>query len=116
MQLAGLNREHAIDLVRHIYDLHMIRNQIDPGIAVELARLVAQQDAVEFRSQCPAYHADISGETRKGIDVWAREPAGKILYDNFVVAMVYGERVAFDTAIATSVAMVDAAWPLAVKR
>lgn len=116
MELAGLSRGRGLTLVRHIYDLHMIRDHIDLGSAVELARQVAQQDAAEFRNQYPAYHADIPGETRKGIDVWTREPAGRYLYDNFVAAMVYGEQVKFSTAIATSVAMVDAAWPLALRR
>ena len=115
MELAGLSRGHDLSLVRHIYDLHMIRDHIDFGIAVELARQVAQHDAAEFRNQYPAYHADIPGETRKGFDVWTKEPAGRDLYDNFVAAMVYGEQVKFSTAIATSVAMVDAAWPLALR-
>ena len=115
MELAGLSRGHDLTLVRHIYDLHMIRDHVDLGSAVELARKVAQQDATEFRNQYPAYHADIPGETRKGIDVWTREPAGRDLYDNFVAAMVYGEQVKFSTAIATSVAMVDAAWPIALR-
>lgn len=115
MELAGLSRGRDLTLVRHIYDLHMIRNEIDLGTAVELARAVAQQDAAEFRSQYPAYFADIAGETRKGIEVWVNEPASKLLYDDFVAAMVYGESVAFTTAITTAVAMVDAAWPRPVK-
>ena len=114
MELAGLSRGHDLTLVRHIYDLHMIRDHIDLATAVELARKVAQQDAAEFRNQYPAYHDDIPGETRKGIDVWTMEPAGRNLYNNFVATMVYGEQVEFSTAIATSVAMVDAAWPLAL--
>lgn len=116
MALAGLSRGHDLSLVRHIYDLHMIRDRIDLRGAVELARQVAQRDAAKFKSQYPAYHADIPGETRKGIDVWTREPAGRDLYDNFVAAMVYGEQVKFSTAIATSVAMVDAAWPRVLRR
>ena len=115
MELAGLSRGHDLTLVRHIYDLHMIRDHIDPGSAVELARQVARQDATDFRNQYPAYHDDIPGETRKGIEVWTRESAGKVLYDNFLAAMVYGEPIEFDTAIATSVAMVDAAWPIALR-
>jgi predicted nucleotidyltransferase component of viral defense system len=115
MELAGLSRGHDLSLVRHIYDLHMIRDHIDLGSAAELARQIARQDAAEFRNQYPAYHADIPAETHKGIDVWTREPAGRDLYDNFVAAMVYGEQVNFSTAMATSVAMVDAAWPLTLR-
>ena len=113
MELADLSRSHDRTLVRHVYDLHMVRDHIDFDTAIELARQVAQQDAAEFRNQYPAYQADIAGETRKGIDVWTRQPARRNLYDNFVAAMVYGEQVKFSTAIATSVAMVDAAWPRA---
>jgi predicted nucleotidyltransferase component of viral defense system len=54
MEQAGLSRAPSDPtLVRHIYDLHVIRNHIDRTAAVELARLVAMQDATQFKNQYP---------------------------------------------------------------
>ena len=50
MELAGLSRDPDPTLVRHIYDLHAIRDHIDQAATVELARLIAQRDAEEFRN------------------------------------------------------------------
>jgi len=111
MELAGLSRGHDRTLVRHIYDLHMIRDHIDMPKAIELIRLIARQDADEFKNQFPAYFADIAGESRKAIDAWTQPHAGRDLYFNFVAAMVYGAQVDFKDAMSTTVAMVDAAWP-----
>lgn len=67
MELAGFSRAPDPTLVRHIYDLHLIREHVDRAAAVELARLVAVQDAEEFKNQYPAYHADITVETHKAL-------------------------------------------------
>jgi predicted nucleotidyltransferase component of viral defense system len=112
MELAGLSRDPDPTLVRHIYDLHMIRNHIDRPAAIDLARRVAMQDAEEFKNQYPGYHVDIVGETRKAIMALMTTQAIKERYADFVAAMVYGEQADFDTAIATSAALVDDAWPL----
>ena len=112
MALAGASPTFDETLVRHIYDLHMIQSHIDLPKAIELAREIAMQDAEQFRNQYPAYHADVAGESRKGIEVWGQPHAGRDLYFNFVAAMVYGEAAAFNDAIATVRGMVDAAWPV----
>jgi predicted nucleotidyltransferase component of viral defense system len=111
MELAGVSRNPDPTLVRHLYDLHMIRDHIDRDTAVALVREIARQDAEEFGNQYPAYRADIVGETRKALAAWTQDPAAKSLYDNFVAAMVYGERVAFSAAISTLTGLVDDAWP-----
>ena len=74
MILAGLSRDPAPTLVRHIYDLHAVRDHIDKTAAIDLARQIAQKDAEEFKNQYPAYHADIAVETRKAVQAWLTEP------------------------------------------
>lgn len=111
MELAGVSRDPDPTLVRHLYDLHMMTDHIDRAAAIALAHQVAQQDAEEFKNQYPAYHADISGETRKALVAMRSIPTTRARYTNFVAAMVYGEQSSFDTAMASLAALVDEAWP-----
>ena len=103
MEMAGLSRDPDPTLVRHIYDLHMMREHVDPAVVATLARAVAEADAKEFGPQFPAYAADIAGETRKALDALRSDPRHRDRYDRFVATMVYGERTAFDAAMATVV-------------
>jgi len=101
MDLAGACRDPDPALVRHIYDLHMMRDHIDPAVVAMLARDIAADDAKEFRNQYPAYEADIAGETRKALAALRADPLHRRRYEDFVAAMVYGERPEFDEALAT---------------
>lgn len=99
MEMAGASRDPDPTLVRHIYDLHMMRDMIDPAEVADLARAIAETDAAEFASQFPAYVADIAGETRKALDALRSDPLHRERYNRFVAAMVYGEGVDFTTAM-----------------
>jgi len=101
MDLAGLSRDADPALVRHIYDLHMMRDLIDPGQVAALACDIAAADASEFRNQYPAYAADIAGETRKALDALSTDPVHRARYTEFVAAMVYGEKAEFEEAMST---------------
>jgi predicted nucleotidyltransferase component of viral defense system len=101
MDLAGLSRDADPAIVRHIYDLHMMRGLIDLGEVAELARDIAAADAAEFGNQYPAYAANIAGETRKALDALRTDPLYRARYEGFVTAMVYGERADFEVAMAT---------------
>jgi hypothetical protein len=106
---AGVSRAPDPTLVRHIYDLHALRERIDRGQLAQLAREIAAADAEEFGNQDPAYAADIQGETQKTILALQTDPTYRQRYDGFVAAMVYGDRWAFDEAVAT----VAQLWPAA---
>jgi predicted nucleotidyltransferase component of viral defense system len=110
MDLAGLSRDFDPALVRHIYDLHVLRDHIDRGTAIALARDIAAVDAAEFRNQYPAYHADIAGETRKALDALHSDVVHRQRYDRFITAMVYGEKVEFNDAMRTVTDLVNDAW------
>jgi predicted nucleotidyltransferase component of viral defense system len=105
MDLAGLSRDADPALVRHIYDLHLMRDLVDRHAVAEMAKEIAAADAVEFRNQYPAYHADIAGETRKALDALRTDPVHRARYTEFVAAMVYGEKAEFDEAMATVTAI-----------
>ena len=99
MELAGLSRDPDPTLVRHIYDLHMMRGHLTRPRLPRGPRH-RRDRCQEFRNQYPAYAADIAGETGKAL-----EPCELILapprYDDFVFAMVYGERAEFAAAFTT---------------
>ena len=105
MDIAGLSHDADPALVRHIYDLHTMRDLIDPDEVARLARDIAAADAAEFRNQYPAYAADIAGETRKALDALRTAPIYRARYADFVGAMVYGEQTEFDDAMATVTAL-----------
>ena len=107
MELAGLSRDPDPTLVRHIYDLQMMRDLIDPDQVAELARAIAEADAQEFRNQYPAYAADIAGETRKAIAALQTDPDYRSRYGDFVSAMAYGEWPEFEIALSTVVALAE---------
>jgi hypothetical protein len=110
MELAGVSRDPDPALVRHIYDLHMMREHLDPAVVATLTRDIAAADAKEFRNQYPAYAADIARETRKALDALRTDPLHRRRYDDFVSAMVYGERPEFEDAMATVIGTAVMAW------
>ena len=101
MDLAGLSRDADPALVRHIYDLHLMRDLINVDEVAKLAHNVAAADAAEFRNQYPAYAADIAQETQKAITALTSNPIHRNRYDSFITAMVYGEKPAFVEALGT---------------
>jgi hypothetical protein len=110
MDLAGASRDPDPALVRHIYDLHMMRGHLDLEVVATLARDIAAADALEFRNQYPAYAVDIAGETRKALDALRTDPLHRRRYDDFVSAMVYGERPEFSEAFGTVTGLAKDAW------
>ena len=109
MDLAGVSRDPDPALVRHIYDLHMMREHIDTAVVAVLARDIAAADAREFRNQYPAYEKDIAGETRKALAALRSDPLHRRRYEDFVAAMVYGERPEFEEALATVTGLAETA-------
>jgi predicted nucleotidyltransferase component of viral defense system len=105
MEMAGASRDVDETLVRHIYDLHMMRDLVDPIEVAALARSIAEADARQFAHQYPAYAADIPGETRKAIDALQSDPVYRSRYGDFAIAMAYGERPEFDTALGSVVGL-----------
>lgn len=94
-------------LVRHIYDLHMIRAHYDASKAAELAREIMEQDAEEFGNQFPAYRENPVAETMRAVDALAADPLYAGRYADFLRDMVYGERPDYTDCIKTLKAVTD---------
>jgi len=107
MDIAGLSRDPDPALVRHIYDLHIMRGHFDPDQVATLARDIASADAKEFHNQYPAYTADIAGETRKALAALISDPLHHDRYTRFMADMAYGERPEFDYALGTVVMLAE---------
>jgi Nucleotidyl transferase AbiEii toxin, Type IV TA system len=110
MELAGLAPNPDPTLVRHIFDLHRMRDHMDAAVVASHAREIAIADAEQFRNQYPSYAADIAGETRKALDALRTDPAYRDRYARFVADMVYGERAEFDEAFATVAVLASETW------
>lgn len=108
MELAGVSRNPDPTLVRHIYDLHVIRERIDPEETGALARQIAQADAEEFKNQYPAYADDIAGETRKALLALRTDADIVERYARFAAAMVYDTPPSYDKALTTVLNLADA--------
>ncbi|MDR3488595.1 MAG: nucleotidyl transferase AbiEii/AbiGii toxin family protein [Bradyrhizobium sp.] len=108
MERAGLSRDPDPTLVRHIYDLHAMHQHIDRTQFIDLARAIAIADGQEFRNQYPAYAADIAGETQAAVMALQTDPAFRQRYDDFVLAMVYGDRHGFGFALGTVTELTNA--------
>ena len=107
MDLAGLSQDPDPTLVRHIYDLYAMRDLIDTVTVGNLAADIAASDAIEFRNQYSAYADDIAGETRKALDALQNEPIHRRRFDDFLSAMVYGEKSEFTDALGTVMGLAE---------
>jgi hypothetical protein len=110
MELAGLSRDPDPTLIRHVYDLHMMRGHVDPAGVAALARDIASADAAEFLNQYPAYAADIPGETRTAMDAPHTGSDYRARYTSFLAGMAYGDRPDFDTTMQTVSVLANMAW------
>ncbi len=107
MRIAGLSRDDDPALVRHIYDLHVLREHYDPATVADLASRIIRQDADTFANQYPAYRDDPMGETHKAVTTLTTDTLYAERYAEFHHHMVYGEVVPFTDALATVAALVE---------
>lgn len=106
-EFAGRRKERDFTLVRHIYDLHMTRDQYNAGDLAALAVDVIKADAVERGDKFPAWKAQ---PLRVAIETIAKIAADEEFADNyakFLDDMVYGDKPDFKTAMASLVALAD---------
>lgn len=110
MEMAGLSRDIDPALIRHVYDLHMMKDHIDRDQVAALASEIARADAAEFRNQYPVYAADPAGETRKALDALRTDPTHARRYAEFIAAMVYGEQTEYCAAMESVTALATRAF------
>jgi len=100
-ELAGLQRDRDPTLVRHLYDLHVIRDHYDPAEVAALAREIMIADAATYGHQFPDYLEDPLRETFRAVNGIAEDPQWVRGYAAFIDDMVYGEAPEFRAAVTT---------------
>ncbi len=106
-ELAGLRDERDPTLVRHIYDLHMIRQHYDAAAVAALAHEVMLADAETRGDKFPAWQKDPLGETLRCIE---GIPKDKVFVDGYANSqrdMVYGDKPDFTAAMGTLNTLAD---------
>ena len=94
-------------LVRHMYDLHIVRSHYDPAEVITLAKEIIRADVEAYGHQFPAYRKNPVAETLRAVGGLATDERFATNYAAFLRDMVYGEAPDFKTAIATVSALAD---------
>lgn len=102
---AGGPRDKA--LVRHIYDLHIVRRRYDAATVISLAREIMLADIEAYGHQFPAYRENPVAETLRAVEGLARDDRFATSYTTFLRDMVYGDAPDFRTALASVSALAD---------
>lgn len=87
--------------MRHVYDLHVIREQYDVADVAGLAREIMIDDAKTYGRDFPAYEADPLAETLGAINGIAADADFAKNFATFSRDMVYGDGPDFATALGT---------------
>jgi hypothetical protein len=97
-ELAGLD-EPDPTLVRHLHDLHVLREHYDPAAVAALARAVMLADAEAYGNQFPAYREDPMRETLRAVEGLAADPGYVRRYEEFQRLMVYGDNIEYTACL-----------------
>ena len=88
-------------LVRHVYDLHVLRAHYEPPAVVRLARTIMLADIEAYGHQFPAYRDNPIAETLRAVAGMSSDPGFAQRYTSFLRDMVYGDTPDFETALST---------------
>jgi predicted nucleotidyltransferase component of viral defense system len=91
-EFAGLVAEPNPTLVRHLHDLHALREHYDPAEVAALAREIMLADAQAYGNQFPAYRDDPLRETLRAVEGLAADAGYVRQYAEFHRLMVYGNK------------------------
>jgi hypothetical protein len=100
-ELAGLVAEPDPTLVRHLHDLHALREHYDPTEVATLAREIMRADAAAYGNQFPAYRENPMRETLRAVEGLAAESGYARQYREFQRLMVYGDDADYAPCIGT---------------
>jgi len=104
---AGLDKPDPT-LVRHLHDLHALREHYDPAEVAALARKIMLADAEAYGNQFPAYREDPLRETLQAVEGLATHAGYLGQYEEFQRLMVYGGGAAYWVCYGTLKELSDA--------
>ena len=95
---AAFDRDNTKDddetLVRHVYDLHLIRALLDNDVLKELVRQVIQIDIEQFGNQSSQFRDNPLVELNHGLQILLENPIHKQRYEMFIGPLVYNPKTA----------------------
>jgi Nucleotidyl transferase AbiEii toxin, Type IV TA system len=100
-ELAGASGPRDPTLVRHLYDLRLLRDHYDPGEVAALAREIMTADAEAYGHHFPAYRDSPLAETVRAVEGLAADHGFATRHATFQRDMVYGEAVDYAACVAT---------------
>jgi predicted nucleotidyltransferase component of viral defense system len=106
-ELADAGGPRDRTLVRHVYDLHVVRSHYDPAAVMALTREIIRADVEAYGHEFPAYRENPVAETLRAVAGLATDDRFASHYAAFLRDMVYGEAPDFKTALATVSALAD---------
>jgi hypothetical protein len=98
---AGLVAEPDPTLVRHLHDLHALRNHYDPAEVAALAGEIMLADAAAYGNQFPAYRENPLEESHRAIEGLSTNSGYVRQYEAFERFMVYGDKIGYADCVAT---------------
>jgi predicted nucleotidyltransferase component of viral defense system len=98
-ELADFAKTPDATLVRHLHDLHALRDHYDPVEVAALAREIMPADAATRGS--PAYRENPMRETLRAVEVLAADAGYARQYVEFQRQMVYGDDIEYTACIGT---------------
>ena len=100
-ELAGLVAEPDPTLVRHLHDLHALREHYDRAEVAALAREIMLADAAAYGNQFPAYRDNPMRETLRAVEGLAADTGYARQYAEFQRLMMYGDEAEYAARIGT---------------
>ena len=98
-ELAGLVATPDPTLVRHLHDLHALREHYDLAEVAVLAREIMRADAAAYGNQFPAYRENPMRETLRAVEGLAADAGYARQYGEFQRLMVYGNVAEYSACI-----------------
>jgi hypothetical protein len=92
---------HDQTLLRHVYDLHHLKGQLDLDTMGGLVREIMASDQAKRTKRFSAYADDCIGETMRALDALAADSKYREGFDTFQRDMVYGARPSYDECMVT---------------
>jgi predicted nucleotidyltransferase component of viral defense system len=100
-EMAGAGGPPDPTLIRHLYDLHILRDHYGRAEVIALAREIMRADVEAYGNQFPAYRDDPIHETLRAVAGLRSDPTYLARYAAFRRDMVYGEAPDFEAVTDT---------------
>ena len=98
------------DLARHLYDLHMLAPRVDKNRAANLARAITEDERANCRGKSPDLAGDPARAAAAVVRLLGEDQRWRAAFDGYQAEVVYGEHVAYDSAVASVADLAQRTW------